>query len=208
VRGVVTRSGERLEADRVVVCAGAWTPTLLPWLSDRLQATAQPVVYLGTGSPEEFRGRQFPPWAADIANSGWYGFPALDDGRIKIGHHGRGTKVEPDERPPVGAHHVARLRTFLEEAIPALADAPVVGERVCLYCDAFDGDFLIDCDPDRDGLVVATGGSGHGFKFAPVLGGLIADVLEGRPNPWAYRFRWRSVGEARTDAARAGGSPS
>ncbi len=205
IGGVVTRAGERLEADRVVVCAGAWTPTLLPWLADRLWATAQPVVYLGTDVRDDFRGAGFPPWAADIANSGWYGFPALDDGRIKIGHHGQGTKVAPDARPPVGPGHVARLRAFLLEAIPALADAPVVGERICLYCDAFDGDFLIDQDPEREGLVVAAGGSGHGFKFAPLLGGLVADALERRHNSWAARFQWREAGEARTEEARYGG---
>ena len=206
VTGVATRAGERVHADRIVVCAGAWTPALLPWLADRLSATAQPIVYLGTDTPDEFRGPRFPPWAADIANSGWYGFPALADGRIKIGHHGPGTAVAPHERPAVGPDHIARLRAFLREAIPSLSDAPVVGQKTCLYCDAFDGDFLIDHDPDREGLVVATGGSGHGFKFAPLIGGLISDVLERRSNPWAARFRWRSAGGPRTEAARYPGA--
>ena len=63
--------------------------------------------------------------------------------------------------------------------LPALADAPIVHRRMCLYCDTFDGDFWIDHDPERPGLVVAAGDSGHGFKFAPILGALIADVVEG-----------------------------
>jgi sarcosine oxidase/L-pipecolate oxidase len=61
-----------------------------------------------------------------------------------------------------------------------------------MYCDSFDGDFLIDRDPLREGLVVASGGSGHGFKFTPVIGAIVADAVEGRPNRWGHRFRWRS----------------
>jgi glycine/D-amino acid oxidase-like deaminating enzyme len=203
VGGVITTAGERIEADRVLVCAGAWTPTLLPWLSDRLRATAQPVVHLQVDSVDDFRAPAFPPWAADIAGSGWYGLPALADGRLKVGHHGPGISVRPDQRPDVADGHVEALRAFLHEAIPSLADAPVVGTRACLYCDAFDGDFLIDHDPDRAGLVVAAGGSGHGFKFAPLHGALIADVVEGRPNRWAERFRWRTASAGRSEAARA-----
>jgi len=74
--------------------------------------------------------------------------------------------------------------------------------RMCMYCDSFDGDFLIDHDPEREGLIVATGGSGHGFKFAPVIGPIIADVLERRPNKYAHRFRWRQKQEQRYDVAR------
>jgi glycine/D-amino acid oxidase-like deaminating enzyme len=95
------------------------------------------------------------------------------------------------------------VRAFLRDSLPALATAPIRAARVCLYCDTFDGDFWIDHDPDRPGLVVAAGDSGHGFKFAPILGPLIADVVEHRRNRWASRFRWRSRREDRREAARA-----
>jgi sarcosine oxidase/L-pipecolate oxidase len=83
-----------------------------------------------------------------------------------------------------------------------LADAPVAATRVCLYCDTFDTSFWIDRDPGHPGLIVAAGDSGHGFKFAPVLGGLIADVVEGRSNPWTARYRWRDRADQRADTAR------
>ena len=63
----------------------------------------------------------------------------------------------------------------------------------CLYNDTLDEHFWIDHHPEKEGLSVATGGSGHGFKFGPVLGDLIADVVEGRPNEWADLFRWREL---------------
>ena len=75
-----------------------------------------------------------------------------------------------------------------------------------MYCDSFDGDLWIDRDPDRDGLVVAAGGSGHAFKFAPLIGGIGADAVEGHDNAWASRFAWRERGEIRTEEARFAGS--
>ena len=73
---------------------------------------------------------------------------------------------------------------------------------MCLYCDTWDGDFWIARDPDREGLLVATGGSGHAFKFAPVLGGLTADALEGVKNPYSERFTWRPLGEVKSEEIR------
>ena len=202
--GVVLHDGTELRADRVVVCAGAWTPKLVPWLSDRLWATAQPVLHFGVTDVERFGPPHFPPWTIDIAETGWYGFPALPDGRLKVGNHGPGRRSDPDAPGQVDDAHVERARAFLREAIPELATAPLLGSRVCLYCDSFDGDFLIGNDPDRPGLTVASGGSGHAFKFAPVLGRLAADVVEGRQNRWSDRFGWRTAGPSpRAEQARA-----
>jgi sarcosine oxidase / L-pipecolate oxidase len=196
---------DEIRADHVLVCAGAWTPTLLPWLSGVLRTVAQPVLHFGVADPDAWRGPHFPPFAADIAGTGWYGFPALDDGRLKLGHHGAGRVVHPDTPGEVDARHVERARAFLAASLPALADAPVVGSRVCLYCDSFDGDLLVARDPAREGLTVATGGSGHAFKFAPMLGTMIADAVEGRPNRWNGRFGWRIEGPARNEEARLTG---
>ena len=202
VSGVLTTAGERVLSDRVVVAAGAWSPSLLPWLSDVIWATGQPVLHFQADDATAFSPPNFSPWSADISLSGWYGFPALEDGRVKVANHGVGTRLHPDQRGTVSDDHVARTRDFLRGVIPRLADQPVVYRRVCMYCDSFDGDFLIGADPDREGLVVATGGSGHGFKFAPVLGDVIADAVEGIENPRSSRFGWRKFGQVRTEEAR------
>jgi len=202
VRGIQLAGEESVEADRVLVAAGAWTPALLPWLADRLWTVGQPVLHFRPDRSEDFQGDRFPVWGADISNSGWYGFPLSADGVVKVGHHGAGTPMHPDAARRIPDGHEERCRQFLSGTFPALADAPLVGSRTCLYCDSFDGNFLIDADPDRSGLVVAAGGSGHGFKFAPVLGGLIADVVEGVENCWAPRFAWRSLGLRSVEQAR------
>jgi glycine/D-amino acid oxidase-like deaminating enzyme len=75
--------------------------------------------------------------------------------------------------------------------MPSLADAEIVHQRLCPYCDTQDGDFWIAAHPRLGGLVVAAGGSGHGFKFGPLLGELACAALEGRPDPLLETFRWR-----------------
>ena len=205
VTGVKTADGRQWRADVVLVAAGAWTPTLLPHLAHVMWATGQPVLHFKVQDPAKWRAPTFPVWAADIARTGWYGFPALPDGTLKIGHHSTGRRVHPDEPRTVLPAEEDLFRSFLRESLPALADAAVIAKRLCLYCDTFDGNFWIDRDPDRSGLVVAAGDSGHGFKFAPVLGHLIADVVEGKVNPWATRFRWRARLRDSKEAARAGG---
>ena len=205
VSGVLTESG-RIPSGRVLVCAGAWTPLLLPWLSGLLRVTAQPVLHFAPADPEPFRPSAFPPWTSDIANTGWYGFPALADGRVKVAHHGPGLTADPQAPGDVEPGHEVRARAFLREALPTLADAPVVFRRLCLYCDSSDGDFLISGAPERHGLFIAAGGSGHAFKFAPVLGPIIADVVEERASPWADRFRWRLPAGAACEEARFAGS--
>lgn len=203
VTGVRTASNRVISADVVVVAAGAWTPFLLPWLDGILTCVGQPVFHFLPSDPSPFAPDRFPPWAADMGRTGWYGFPAQPDGRVKVANHGAGIAVDPRQEKLVPPEWEGRFRAFLSAARPDLADAPVIKTRLCLYSDTFDGDFLIDHDPERNGLVVASGGSGHGFKFAPVLGSLIADVVEGKANPWAERFRWRALGVHRREAARA-----
>jgi glycine/D-amino acid oxidase-like deaminating enzyme len=202
IRGIMTTDGERHPADIVLVAAGAWTPTLLPHLSDVLWATGQPVLHFRPADPAPFQPPRFAVWAADIANSGWYGFPALPDGVWKIANHGPGRRVHPDEPRIIGLADEVHFREFLRGTFPAMADAPVVGNRLCLYCDSWDGNLWIDHDPERPGLVVAAGDSGHGFKFAPALGKVIADIVEHKPSPYAERFAWRARGELRAEDAR------
>lgn len=203
VAGIVNDDGEVFPADWVVVAAGSWTPHALPFLSDDLRSTGQPVFYLKPADPSPYQPECFPVFAADVSNTGYYGFPANREGVVKIANHGPGRQMHP-ESPERGvtADEEAQLRAFLRGTFPGLADAPIVYTRTCIYCDTWDGHLWIARDPAREGLVVATGGSGHAFKFAPVLGDLIADALEGAPNPVLPKFRWRpEVRPARMEEA-------
>jgi glycine/D-amino acid oxidase-like deaminating enzyme len=198
VVGVRTDGGKLAAACTVLAC-GAWTPIHLPELADRLRSTAQPVVHFRPADPEPFRAPAFSVWAADIARTGWYGFPAQRDGIVKIAHHGSGTPL--DARAPRPPPKAERFTAFIRDRLVGLAGAAIVERRLCLYCDSFDGDFFIDRHPARPGLVVAAGGSGHGFKFAPLLGGLVADAVQGASV--LPRFAWRTQAGGGGEQARA-----
>jgi glycine/D-amino acid oxidase-like deaminating enzyme len=204
--GVLTKSGERIAAECTLVTAGAWTPALVPELADRIRCVGQPVLHFQPSEPSVFAFPSLTVWAADIARTGWYGFPLHPSARVvKIAHHGRGEELDPRTERGDATRAEPRFRAFLADSMPALADAPLVHSRTCFYCDTFDGDFFIGRHPERPRLVVAAGGSGHAFKFAPVLGGIVADTIEGVPNRWAQRFAWRERSTARAERARSDG---
>lgn len=202
VIGLQTDDDEKHHADHVLVAAGAWTPHLLPHLSHALWTVFQPVFHFEAPNMESFSPPNFAVWAADIANTGWYGFPAFQDHRLKIANHGAGWQFHPDEPRVMPVDQEEKFRAFLHGTFPALATAKVLLKRLCPYCDSWDGNLWIDHDPDRPGLFVAAGDSGHAFKFTPVLGGLIADVLEHKPNQYAHKFAWRARGKITTEDAR------
>lgn len=149
----------------------------------------------------------------DGAAGGLYGFARDTAGRVKIGY--RGTKYtnpqtqpdgkvrsipitrwtsEPIQQLPQQAAKV--IRDFVQQYMPELL-ACDVKTRLCWYTDSFDNHFVIDFVPGATGLMVATGGSGHGFKFLPNLGKYVVDRIEanegedGLLNFW----RWRSLQE-------------
>jgi glycine/D-amino acid oxidase-like deaminating enzyme len=189
----------------VLMAIGAWTPTLLPHLSDVMWTTGQPVFHFKVENPSAFQAPHFPVWAADIARTGWYGFPALEDGILKIANHGPGRRIHPDAPREVTPEEIAHARAFLRESLPQIATVPLLSTRLCLYCDTFDGRFWIDHDPQRPGLVIAAGDSGHAFKFAPVLGDLIADAVEQRDNPLTHSYRNRQPAGQQAEGARWAG---
>ncbi len=207
VEGVLLEDGNRIDGDAVVIAAGAWTPYLLPSTKTFLRATGHPVFHLKPAEPELFLPERFPFFGADISTTGYYGFP-LNRGVVKIANHGAGREMSPDssERVMTGEEE-SELSAFLRSTIPSLADAPIVHTRICMYCDTNDGDFWIAPDPKRPNLIIATGDCGHGFKFAPVLGEIIADAVEAKPNPILKKFRWRPEVKSGVtkEAARFGG---
>ncbi len=209
VKGIVLEDGRRIASDAVVMAVGAWTPYLLPFTKKFFRSSGQPVFHLKPRQPELFAPERFPVFGADITTTGYYGFPINRDGLVKIANHGRGQEMSPESpERAVTPEDEKNLREFLSSTFPPLADAPIVYSRICMYCDTHDGHFWIARDPERRGLVIAAGDCGHGFKFAPVLGEIIADAVEEKPNPILHKFRWRPELRAGggTDVARFRGN--
>lgn len=102
------------------------------------------------------------------------------------------------------------LRRALREMLPAIGERPFENTRICWYTDTPTGDFIVDYVPGKKGLFVATGGSGHAFKFLPVLGDVIAGIILGKEEGvWKDKWRWREKlhlieGVVTKDGSRAG----
>ena len=112
-----------------------------------------------------------------------YGFPIFGREGIKVARHGMGQPVSPDtcDRMP-DPEYIEHIRSFLHERIPDAAGEALFAQ-VCLYTETPDEDFIIDTHPDCANLVLAAGFSGHGFKFASLVGRILSEVgLEGTTN--------------------------
>ena len=196
--GVITREGDAFKVGHIIVCAGNLSPFLIPDLKPYLKITGHPVFHLKPTQPDLFTYPQLSVIAADISNTGWYGFPFHPSEKIvKIANHGNGIPIndpEKDERV-VYESDFSELRKFLNASLPSLANDPVVYTRRCCYTDTLDGHFWIDNHPEIKNLTIGTGGSGHGFKMGPIIGDMIATVAEGRSHKWSARYRWRHITE-------------
>src|SRR5437667_11576557 len=134
IEGIILHNGERIAGDRVVMAVGAWTPYLLPFTKKFFRASGQPVFHLKPSRPDLFASERFPVFGADITTTGYYGFPLNRDGIVKIANNGQGREMSPESpQRAVISEEEDNLRRFLSRAFPALADAPIVYTRLCMY---------------------------------------------------------------------------
>lgn len=193
----VTLGGSREEFDRVVVAAGVWVGRLLPAVGDNVMVTHQEMLLIEVEEPALFAPPRMPVWGVDPDGQGWYGFPLLREGYVKISREPLGEVVDPDfDRDGTDGFREETLE-FLRSRIPKMAAGRVVDGRTCLYTSAPDDHFIIDWAPEHQRVLMAGGGSGHGFKFGGSIGPVIADALEDRANPLGRRFR---IGDRFTSA--------
>ena len=177
---VHTADGD-FRAKRVVITAGAWAARLAPGLDVPLRVVRRVMHYMAPLTPAaEFATDRFPVFVYQTApGDAIYGFPWITDpaAGVKVGFHYRGAEVEADtiDRTVGGAEH-EEMRAVLADRIPGLA-GPHVSSTVCMYTMTPDEHFVIDHLPGAGGrVVVAAGFSGHGFKFTPVVGEILADL--------------------------------
>ncbi len=171
---IYLESGEVLTADKIVLTPGMWVRSLL---GNRLsiKTTLQPLIYLKPEKPGDFQKENFPPFA--YLDEGFYGFPMHGIDAVKIARHVPGEAADPDAPLPDLSSVVSEARAFLGEFIPSLQNAELIKTKMCLYDVSPDKDFGIgELEPN---LFVGTGFSGHGFKFAPLVGKYLADLALG-----------------------------
>ena len=184
-------SGGTIAAGAAVYACGPWLPKVFPELLDgRIVPTRQDVFFFGPAPGDRrFAPEALPVWADFNDGDIFYGLPDLESRGFKIAHDAHGPVFDPDSgrRHPDRESH-EQVRAYLARRFPALADAPLVGGRVCQYENTANGDFLIDRHPAIDGVWLAGGGSGHGFKHGPALGAHVADLVTGAATAIVPRF--------------------
>jgi sarcosine oxidase len=179
-----------IDAGSVVIAAGAWAPSLLPALPV-LRVTRQVLAWFAPLDRSLFMRDRFPVFLLESPRGMHYGFPVIGNSGLKIAkHHHLDETVDPDDyNRTLSAEDEAAIRNAIADYLPA-ANGPLVSAKTCLYTMSSDGDFIVDRMPGEPQIVVASPCSGHGFKFAPVLGAAIADlVTAGNTSYDISRFR-------------------
>jgi sarcosine oxidase len=173
---VTTERGE-VRAGCAIVAAGPWLKTLLPQLAVPLRVTRQVLAWFApVRHAHQFAADCFPVFLLQNQDGLFYGFPADNTG-VKIAkHHHLDETADPDDcSRTVSAADETVIRSVLKAHVPD-ADGPLVVARTCLYTMTPDGDFILDRLPGRPQIIVASPCSGHGFKFAPLIGEILADL--------------------------------
>jgi sarcosine oxidase len=188
---IETTQGD-IDARNVIVAAGPWIKQLLPDLPAPLRVTRQVMAWFQPLDPAPFVNGRFPVFLLESRHGVHYGFPPFVNGAVKIAkHYHRDELADPDgvDRT-VSSSDEALIRPAIEEHIPA-ANGPIAAAQTCLYTMTPDHDFLIDRLPGARNIIVASPCSGHGFKFAPVVGEILADLtLSGGTRHDISRFRF------------------
>lgn len=175
---------------KLIITAGAWAGKIIPQLKTALKVTRQVVLWVKPDKVNDFGSANFPCWLiADHQRGGaLYGFPYLPEekygepGGLKIAWHFPGDETEPAVvNRQVTATEIDRLIRDVAEYIPAVRKSTIVAAKTCLYANSEDENFIIDHLSGHDGdITIACGFSGHGFKFVPVIGEVLADLaMEG-----------------------------
>ena len=176
--------------ERVVLATGVWIGRFIPRIGAGVRVTREYMAFFERPDPSHAPG-PMPVFSIEADVKGWYGHPLKHEGWVKVANDLRGPIVDPDSDRDGSAEYEAQVREFVRERIPALGDAPIVGSRSCLYDNTPDHDFVVDFAPGSSRVLVAGGGSGHGFKFGGSIGPVIADALEEKENRLGAAFRLR-----------------
>ena len=174
---VVTDCGV-IASDFAIVAAGPWLSGLFPELRLPLKVTRQVIGWFEPRQPEQFAAERFPAFMFESEYGQHYGFPAYGDKGIKFAkHHHFGEAVDADSyERTVSVQDEAAIRAPLAQYLPA-TNGPLCATETCLYSLTPDNTFIIDRLPGFPQIVVASPCCGHGFKFSPVVGEILADLV-------------------------------
>jgi sarcosine oxidase len=175
----VSTDKETYRAAKLVIAAGAWATQLLAQTGVPLRVMRQTLLWFDVGSrAAEFRRDRFPIFIVDVPGQPFYGLPAIDRFGVKIArHYGAPELAHPDMvNWNLVDDDLEAMRPLIDTYLPGLGS--LTKGQVCMYTVTPDRHFVVDLHPRWPQVALACGFSGHGFKFAPVVGEVIADLVE------------------------------
>jgi sarcosine oxidase len=184
-RVLVTTDRSSYSCNKLIFTAGAWAGKLIPGIADKIKVTRQFVAWIKTRIDEQFELGNFPCWMIgdDDKQGCYYGFPLLDTKKfgepsgLKLAHHFPSQVTDPDNvNRQTTKEDLDNLKYCLDKYLPGVFES-VLHTRICLYANSPDENFIIDKLPGfEENVSIACGFSGHGFKFVPVVGEILADL--------------------------------
>ena len=185
---IVRTDKDSYQCNKLIITAGAWAGKMIP--GPKIKVTRQFVAWIKTKNDDLFELNKFPCWMIgdDLKHGCYYGFPLLDTEKfgepagLKLAHHFPFQTTDPDnvDRQPT-EFDIENLKYCLNKYLPGIFDS-ILHTKVCLYANSPDENFIIDKLPGyEENVSIACAFSGHGFKFASVVGEILADLaIEGR----------------------------
>jgi sarcosine oxidase len=200
---VALDDGTHADAERLALCAGPWFARIAPDLGLPLRVERNVQFWFQPLDRDAVSPERLPIYAVERdGDRMFYGFPDFGGG-AKVAHHGSGAEADPDALDrSAGDDEIGAARAALASFVPAAA-GPFLRAAPCMYTLTPDEHFAIGAHPRAPRVVVAGGFSGHGYKFAPVVGEIVAALLANEPPPFALDL-FAPGRFAGTSAARPG----
>jgi sarcosine oxidase len=195
---IVRTSRREVRARHLVITAGPWAAQILRDLDLPIRIVRKTFVWFDPLLPDEFAEGAIPIFG--FPPHSFYGFPNIRNGGVKVAEHLGGEEIaRPEEVRPAGEDNNASILETSGRFLPGLAGQPsdaarIMASSTCLYSMTPDEHFILDVHPEQSNVVFAAGFSGHGFKFAPVIGEVMADLaLDGRTQVPIGFLRWNEA---------------
>src|SRR5947209_2906686 len=178
---IILEGGDRVEAASAVVSAGAWIGELMSDVAAKMRLTRQPLMWFQPLESDLVRPDRMPVFFFQTQGNLVYGLPNVCGTGVKAASHlSGGDLVSADAaRAEVSANEAEHLHGLIRRYVPAAAGA-LVNTSLCIHTRSPDEHFVVGLHPEARQLVIASPCSGHGFKFASVMGEIIADLAQDR----------------------------
>ncbi len=178
---IETRNGS-VSAHSVVICAGSWVCDLVPSLKSKVSVQRKIMHWYAADKDQFGTTSHFKPFVVhDEENDSWfYGVPDIDGSGIKIGDHNYENNIaHPDQIDrTITQQDTGKVDQLVRSFLPGLGKR--MTSQTCLYTSTRNTDFILDRVPGFEAAYIASGFSGHGFKFAPVIGEIMGNMVRGQ----------------------------